>query len=199
MKANPGPSAAGVGIAVLTVLAVLAMLGSLGCAPPAEEQGTAALITLSSPSIADSIIPKKYTCDGDGISPALSWSAPPPGTQSYVMIMNDRDSIVGRLRRHLYAHWLMYDLPGDAHELPEGIAPQQRQLADGSRQGSKGLNDFGYGGPCPDNHIPHHYVFTLYALDVKPDLPIAASEREIRKAMQGHVIGRGQLVTTYQR
>lgn len=199
MRANHGPVRP-VGVAVLASLAaVLCLLGTTGCAPPVEEQGTAAVIALSSSSIADNIIPKKYTCDGAGISPALSWTAAPPGTQSYVMIMNDRDSIVGRVRRRLYAHWLMYDLPGDAHELPEGIAPQQQQLADGSRQGKKGVNDFGYGGPCPDNHIAHHYVFTLYALDVKPDLPIAASEREIRKAMQGHVIGRGQLVTTYQR
>jgi Raf kinase inhibitor-like YbhB/YbcL family protein len=185
------------GVAILA--AVLGLLGPIGCAPPPDEQGAAAVITVSSSSLVDGVIPARYTCDGRGISPALSWSAPPAGTQSLVMIMNDLDSITGHLRRHYFVHWLMYALPADAHELPEGIPPQQQQLTDGARQGKKGPNDFGYGGPCPDDHAPHHYAFTLYALDAKPELPIGASEREVRKAMQGHVIGRGQLVATFHR
>ncbi len=175
------------------------MLLPVGCAPPPDEQGTAAVITLSSASLPGGVIPTTYTCDGAGISPALSWTAPPAGTQSQVLIMSDLDSIVGRLHRHYFVHWLLYGLPADAHELPEGIPPQQAQLADGTRQGTKGPNDVGYGGPCPDNHVPHHYAFTLYALDIKPDLPVAATEKQIRGAMQGHVIGRGRLVASFQR
>ena len=183
---------------VAALAAVLCLLGPIGCAPPPDEQGAAAVITLSSASFADGVIPAKYTCDGSGISPALSWSAPPAGTRSLVLIMNDLDSITGHLRRHYFVHWLVFALPADAHELPEGIPPLQ-QLPDGTRQGKKGPNDFGYGGPCPDGHTPHHYAFTLYALDAQPELAIGASEREVRKAMQGHVIGRGQLVATFHR
>jgi Raf kinase inhibitor-like YbhB/YbcL family protein len=185
------------GVAMLG--AVLCLLGPIGCAPPPDEQGTAAVITLSSPSLVDGTIPAKYTCDGGSTSPALSWSAPPPGTRSLVLIMNDLDSIAGHLHRHFFVHWLLYSLPADTHELPEGIPPQQQQLPDGARQGKKGPNDFGYGGPCPDGHAPHHYAFTLYALDAQPELPVGATEGEVRKAMQGHVIGRGQLIATFHR
>ncbi len=191
------PAARSVGVAVLA--AVLCLGGPIGCAPPPDEQGTAAVMTLSSSSFTDGVIPAKYTCDGAGISPALSWSAPPAGTRSLVLIMNDLDSIAGHLHRHYFVHWLLYALPADAHELPEAIPPQQQQLTDGARQGKKGPNDFGYGGPCPDGHAPHHYAFTLYALDAKPELAVGASERDVRKAMQGHVIGRGQLVATFHR
>jgi Raf kinase inhibitor-like YbhB/YbcL family protein len=187
-----------VGVAALA--AALALAGPIGCAPPPDEQGKAAVITLSSASLADGVIPAKYTCDGTGISPTLSWSAPPTGTASLVLIMNDLDSIAGHLRRHYFLHWLVYAIPADTDELPEGIPPTQ-QLPDGARQGKKGPNpgDIGYGGPCPDDHAPHHYAFTLYALDAKPELPVGASERDVRKAMQGHVIGRGQLIATFQR
>src|SRR5450755_1436171 len=178
-------------------IAVFAIVSPIACAPAPEEQGTAAVITVTSTSLANGVIPKQYTCDGDGRSPALSWTAPPAGTQSYALVMTDLDSRVGHLRPHLFVHWVMYALPAAAHELPEGI--QGQQLADGSFQGKNGNSGIGYAGPCPPGTGPHRYAFTLYALDAKPDLPAAATERELRRTMRGHVIGRGQLVASFQR
>lgn len=179
-------------------VAVFAIVTPIACAPSPSKQGTAAVIALTSSSLAGGVIPKKYTCEGDGSSPALSWTAPPSGTQSYALIMTDLDGPVGFLRRHLFVHWVMYALPAEAHELPEGI-PAQQQLADGARQGKNGINNIGYAGPCPPRTSPHRYAFTLYALDSKPDLPGAASEREVLKAIHGHVVGKGQLVASFQR
>jgi Raf kinase inhibitor-like YbhB/YbcL family protein len=165
---------------------------------PPGEQGTAAVITLSSSSLADGVIPNKYTCDGAGSSPALSWTAPPAGTQSFVLIMTDLDSTVGYLRRHLFAHWVLYALQPETRGLAEAI-PAQQQFADGARQGKNGIGNIGYAGPCPDGTSPHRYAFTLYALDSKPDLPGAASQREVLKAMHGHIVGKGQLIASFHR
>jgi Raf kinase inhibitor-like YbhB/YbcL family protein len=179
-------------------VAVLAIATPIACTPSADEQGSAAVMTLTSASLADGTIPKKYNCDGDGISPALAWTAPPTGTQSYALIMTDLDSPVGHLRRHLFEHWVMYGLPADAHAVPEGI-PAQPQLTDGTRQGKNGINNIGYAGPCPHGTSPHRYAFTLYALDSKPEFAVAPNGRELLQAIHGHVIGRGQLVASFHR
>jgi Raf kinase inhibitor-like YbhB/YbcL family protein len=170
----------------------------IACTPSTGEQAKATGMTLTSSSLADGTIPKKHTCDGDGSSPALAWSAPPAGTQSYALIMTDLDAPVGFLRRHLFVHWVLYALPSTTRELPEAI-PAQQQLADGSRQGKNGINNIGYAGPCPPGTSPHRYAFTLYALDSKPELSGAARPRELLKAMHGHVVGGGQLIATFHR
>jgi Raf kinase inhibitor-like YbhB/YbcL family protein len=179
-------------------IAVFAIVTPIACTPSADEQGSAAVITLTSSSLADGTIPKKYNCEGDGISPALSWSAPPTGTQSYALIMTDPDSPVGFIRHHPFVHWVLYALPATARELPEAL-PAQPQLPDGTRQANNGNHGIGYAGPCPPADATHRYAFTLYALDVKPELPATASERELRKVMQGHIIGRGQLLASFHR
>jgi Raf kinase inhibitor-like YbhB/YbcL family protein len=179
-------------------VAVLAIVTPIACTPSADEQGSATVITLTSSSLADGTIPKKYNCEGDGISPALAWTAPPTGTQSYALIMTDPDSPVGFIRHHPFVHWVLYALPATARELPEAI-PAQQQLPDGTRQANNGNHNIGYAGPCPPVTTTHRYVFTLYALDSKPELPGAASERDLRKAMHGHVIGRGQLLASFHR
>jgi hypothetical protein len=177
---------------------VVVIVTPIACTPSPGEQDKASGMTLTSSSLADGTIPKKHTCDGDGSSPALSWTAPPAGTQSLALIMTDLDAPVGFLRRHLFVHWVAYALPAATRELPEAV-PAQEQLADGSRQGKNGINTIGYAGPCPPGTSPHRYAFTLYALDAKPELSAAARPRELLKAMHGHVIGGGQLIATFHR
>ncbi len=180
-------------------IALFAIVTPIACAPPAEQQGTAAVITLASSSLAGGVIPSKYACGGEGISPALSWTAPPPGTQSYALIMTDLDGPKGFIKRHLFVHWVIYGLPAAARELPEGIPASQQQLADGTFQGKNGNYGLGYAGPCPPGIATHRYALTLYALDMKPDLPADANEQALRSAMRGHIVGRGQLIATYHR
>jgi Raf kinase inhibitor-like YbhB/YbcL family protein len=143
------------------------------------------------------LIPKQHTCDGKGVSPVLSWSAPPTGTQSYVLIMDDMDTRHAFLKGR-FVHWVAYGLAADKRELAEAL-PQQDPLPGGTRQGRNGNATVGYAGPCPGDAIPHRYVFTLYALDAKPDLPAGATARDVRRAMQGHVIARGELMARYRR
>jgi hypothetical protein len=77
--------------------------------------------------------------------------------------------------------------------------PTQGQLADGSRQGRNDFGEIGYGGPCPPGHSPHHYVFTLYALDAKLNLPVGATRAQVESAMRGHTLAGGELIGLYQR
>ena len=88
-------------------------------------------------------IPKKFTCDGPDVPPQLSWKEAPAATQSFALIMYDPDAPAGT-----FVHWVLYDLPGNTRELPEGMEKQE-QLATGALQGRNDFRKIGYGGPCP--------------------------------------------------
>lgn len=137
-------------------------------------------------------IPSRHTCDGANLSPALSWTDPPEGTESYALIMDDPDAPVGT-----FVHWVLYNLPASARQLPEGV-PRN----DDVQGGPQGLNDFsqtGYGGPCPPRGKPHRYFFKLYALDTKLDLPAGARKKDVEQAMKGHVLAESQWMGRYKR
>jgi Raf kinase inhibitor-like YbhB/YbcL family protein len=138
-------------------------------------------------------IPKKYTCDGEDLSPALAWTNAPAGTQSFALIADDPDAPVG-----IFTHWILWNIPPDASGLPEGV-PQQETVADGARQGKNGFRRIGYGGPCPPPGKPHRYFFKVYALGAKLDLKAGASRGELERAMGGHVLAEAQLMGTFGR
>lgn len=138
-------------------------------------------------------IPKKFTCDGPDVSPALNWSDPPAGTQSFALIADDPDAPVGT-----WVHWVLYDLPADARSLAENV-PKQEQLPSGARQGRNDFRKIGYGGPCPPPGKPHRYFFKLYALDAKLNLKAGAAKAEVEKAMQEHILAQGELMGRYGR
>src|SRR6185503_9848645 len=128
---------------------------------------------------------------GEGTSPAIDWASPPAGTQSFVLNMHDMDVVRNRTTDD-QAHWLVWNIPGAATGLPEGV-PKGSQLADGSFQ----ISATGpmYRGPGAAAAGPrHHYMFELYALDTKLDVQPAADAFESRTkvfaAMQGHVLGK---------
>jgi len=152
----------------------------------------AAGFKLNSHSFSDGAdIPKKYTCDGDDVSPELHWTNQ-PSAKSFVLIVDDPDAPSGP-----WSHWVLVDLPGDAHDLPEG-AGKSAPLPSGAQQG---INDFKktvYGGPCPPPGKPHRYFFKLYALDSKLALRESPAKAEVEKAMQGHVLGQAQLIGRYR-
>jgi len=174
-------------VAASLLLAATALTGCRGSAAMAKEK----TMKLTTSSFQDNQIPVKFTCNGAGISPQLAWDAPPAGTVSFALIVTDPDA-PGRT----FVHWVLYDLPAGVRALPEGLP---RQLADGARQGRNDFGDLGYGGPCPPPGSPHHYVFTLYALDAKLNLPVGATRAQVEAAMQGHILARGEMVALYQR
>lgn len=155
-------------------------------------------LSVTSPAfVSGGPMPRAYTCDGADRSPPLRWSGVPAGARSLVLIVDDPDAPDPEAPRMTWVHWVLYNLPPDASELPEGADPAQ--LPPGTRNG---LNDWkrpGYGGPCPPVGR-HRYFHKLYALDtVLPDLGPRATKAEVERAMAGHVIEAAELVGTYQR
>ena len=122
------------------------------------------------------MIPKKFTCDGADVSPPLSWTPAPAGTQSFALIMDDPDAPAGT-----WVHWVIYNLPADTRELPEGVE-KQKQLASRAIQGRNDFRRIGYGGPCPPPGKPHRYYFKLYALDTELTLKAEATKPELERA-----------------
>lgn len=138
-------------------------------------------------------IPRKFTCDGEDLSPELSWSDIPAGTKTFALLTDDPDAPVGN-----WNHWTMWNIPGSAKGLAEGTAKEAR-LPDGSQQG---LNDFhkpGYNGPCPPPGRPHRYYFKLFSLDTKLDLKAAATKKDLEAAMKAHILGQAEWMGRYGR
>ena len=138
-------------------------------------------------------IPRKQTCDGADVSPALRWSEAPPGTRVFALVCDDPDAPGGT-----WVHWVVYGIPATAAELGEGVPPSPR-LADGSKQGTNDFRKVGYGGPCPPRGKPHRYSFRLYALSADPGLGPGASKEQLMRAVEGKVLGQAELVGTYGR
>lgn len=139
-------------------------------------------------------LPPRYTCEGANLAPPLSWSGVPSGTRSLALVVDDPDAPDPAAPKTTWVHWLVYNLPATTQGLPEGGKP----LPAGAREGNNDWQKSGYGGPCPPIGR-HRYFFKLYALDVRlPDLgPVTKGGLE--KAMSGHVLGRAELVGTYQK
>jgi Raf kinase inhibitor-like YbhB/YbcL family protein len=197
---NRDPIMRQVGLLFIGIMLVSAAL--VGCAQPSPPSETIAppvgdetTFTITSTAFATGAdIPVKYTCNGQNVSPALYWTQVPTGTASFALIMYDPDAA--------YTHWVIYNLPPDATGLPEAV-PKGDTLANGALQGKIGSGGSGYPtgymGPCPPKGGPHHYQFTLYALDITLDLAAGASKDQVLQAMQGHILGQAQLVGIYQR
>jgi len=133
-------------------------------------------------------IPKQFTCDGADQTPVLRWGAPPEGTKSFALVIDDPDAPGGTFR-----HWGVFDIPASA-----------RSIGDGKHVGTEVTNDFdkpGYGGPCPPpGHGPHHYHFKLFALDTdKLGLSPSAKVADVENAARQHAIAEGEIVGTYER
>jgi hypothetical protein len=138
------------------------------------------------------LIPQKYTCDGEDISPQLEWGDLPENVQGFALICDDPDAPVGT-----WTHWVLYNIPAEMRVLPEAIPPDA-DLADSSRHGKNSWGRLGYGGPCPPSGT-HRYFFRLYALDRLLDLAAGASQKQLLQAMEGHILAQAELVGRYTR
>ncbi len=138
-------------------------------------------------------IPPKYTAYGDEVSPPLSWSDPPAGTKSLALIVEDPDAPDPENPKTVLVHWLVYDIPATARELPEGAAGGK--LPGKARQGRNHWGKKGYTGPTPLVGV-HRYFFRLFALDKElGDLSWPGKEK-LLAAMKGHILGKAELVGT---
>lgn len=151
-------------------------------------------LELSSSAIAaGSTIPTVYTCDGENVSPPLSWRGASPETKSFALIVDDPDAPSG-----LFTHWVVYNIPSSVHELPVDM-PVDSDLPQGGIQGRNSFGHQGYDGPCPPPGPEHHYYFRLFALDRELDLPPSATRNVLINAMRNHIIASAELITRYAR
>jgi len=137
-------------------------------------------------------IPRKYTCEGEDISPPLAFRQVPPETKSLALIVDDPDAPDPKAPKTVWVHWVVFNLPPLAPGLPEGA-----KLPAGA---TDGLNDWkrtGYGGPCPPIGR-HRYFFKLYALDTTLELT-RPTKAQLEQAMQGHVLAQAEVVGTYEK
>jgi Raf kinase inhibitor-like YbhB/YbcL family protein len=168
--------------------ASLLLLG-LGCGaadlrPAVPEGRDIASITLTSRSFGNNAaMPIDFTCDGKGVSPQLSWSSPPEGTQSLHLLLEDSDAAS-------HTQWIVFDLPPETTSLPEGVDVGSL----GGKLGANASSDVGYGGPCPPRGELHRYVFHVFAADTKTlGLPEGSRRQAFDNALSGHLIGEGTL------
>ncbi|MEW5765944.1 MAG: YbhB/YbcL family Raf kinase inhibitor-like protein [Acidobacteriota bacterium] len=150
--------------------------------------------SLSSPRFdAGQPIPRVHTCDGEDRSPALTWTHVPPGTRAFALLCDDPDAPMGT-----WDHWVIYNIPGSATGLAEGLAAAER-LPDGSLQGVNSWGRIGYGGPCPPPGKAHRYYFRLFALDAPLALGAGATKAQVLAAMKGHTLATAEMMGTYER
>lgn len=170
--------------------------GTEGQQPPEQERQTfsAQIMQVTSSAFVEGAdIPVKYTCQDQDVSPPLEWSGVPVGTQSIALIMEDPDAPGRR-----FVHWVLYDIPADVSELPEGVEASETTSFDATN-GVSGFRRLGYGGPCPPAGGLHRYFFKLYALDTMIGLEPGATKADVELAMEGHTLANGQLMGRYQR
>jgi Raf kinase inhibitor-like YbhB/YbcL family protein len=150
---------------------------------------------LSSPAFAPGgEIPRRHTCEGDDLAPALMWTGVPEGAASLVLIVDDPDAPDPAAPQRTWVHWVLYDLPPSATGLPEAGRP----LPEGTREGLNDWNRHGYGGPCPPIGR-HRYFFKLYALDRRLPALARPTKAAVEQAMRGHVLAQAELVGTYRK
>jgi hypothetical protein len=141
---------------------------------------------LTSPAFAPlQTIPAKFTCDGVNVSPELHIEGVPRGTRSLVLVMDDPDATGGRT----WDHWVVWNIDPTTTVITEEFVPV------GATQGLTSFGDQKYGGPCPPRGSkPHRYMFKLYALDIKLDLPPSSRKTDVERAMEGHVVAEANLM-----
>jgi Raf kinase inhibitor-like YbhB/YbcL family protein len=138
-------------------------------------------------------IPKKYTCEGANVSPALKWTQLPPQTRSLVMIIDDPDAPDPAAPKMTWTHWVVFGLAPDREGLDEGVKL--------NRDKHVAWNDFRhrkYEGPCPPKG-KHRYFHKLYALDIEIRDRINPSKSDIEQLMKGHILGKAELIGTYEK
>lgn len=166
---------------LLVTIVFLALLD--GLTARAQEPKT---FELASPAFKNQeAVPEKFTCHGADVNPQLDIVNVPEGTKSLAVIVDDPDAPEG-----IWVHWVVHNIP-----------PDTTKIAENSKVGAEGLNDFGifrYRGPCPPNKKVHHYSFRVYALKDKLELNEGFIKSDLERAMDGKIIAQAQLVGTYE-
>jgi len=144
-------------------------------------------LTVKSPAFEhNKAIPEKYTCKGENTNPPLTIGGIPQKTKSIALIMDDPDAPSGT-----FDHWVVWDIPPQTTTIAEHTAP--------GKEGVNSAQEHGYHGPCPPPGKPHRYFFKVYALDTQLGLGANSRKKDVEKAMQGHILAKGELIGLFRR
>jgi hypothetical protein len=183
-------------------LPILTLAAGLMAAPLAARSQSP--LVLTSPDVhagqqmANAQVFKGMNCTGANISPALQWRGAPAEAKSFALTVYDPDAPTGSG----WWHWVTYNIPAGTTRLAAGAGdPGKSLMPAGSAQGNTDFGTPGYGGPCPpQGDKPHHYIFTLYALDVaKLDVPPSATAAYVGFNLHAHTIAKTTLTALYGR
>lgn len=150
-------------------------------------------------TIAEKFVFQGFGCKGGNVSPALSWSGAPAGTQSFALLVHDPDAPTGGSG---WWHWVVYDIPASASDIAQGAGTADgAALPKGAKQGVTDFGAAGWGGPCPPvGDAKHHYHFTLHALKVaKLDIPAGATAALIGYMVNANSLGKAEFTGLYGR
>ncbi len=186
-------------LAIVCATILLASAGCRGSTPSTQGEGAVRMKLSSTAFKEGEAIPRRFTGEGDDLSPPLTWTDAPPGARQFALIMDDPDAPTAQP----WVHWVIYGLPAETNSLPEGLPRKARPTTQPTvRQGPNSFSrdNLGYRGPMPPpGHGVHHYHFRLYALDSqvadKPDM----TKEQLLAAMNGHILATCELVGTYER
>ena len=179
-------------ISAVLIATILIWKSAHNNTPLPKQKMDSNIMQLTSPAFANNnTIPKEYTCDGQNISPPLSFENVPSNTRSLVLIMDDHDVPKNLVPSGIFDHWVVFNIPSRtkgaaANEILTGI------------YGSNSSGKPEYTGPCPPDK-EHRYIFTLYALDSILSLQQGASKDEVLKALNGHIIAEAILIGRFNR
>jgi Raf kinase inhibitor-like YbhB/YbcL family protein len=163
-------------------------VGGFGTPPIGSEFPASWGMSLYSPAFLENgYIPSKYTCDGENVSPPLHIRGVSAKARSLVLVMEDPDALGGD-----WVHWTVWNMEASTRVISENSIPE------GSVEGDTDFDLPAWAGPCPREGV-HRYVFRLYALDVKLELPSRADKRQLAKALNGHIVDQSLLVGLYGR
>jgi hypothetical protein len=175
-------------IAVMVGVYIIGVINKKNPMPTVSNSFKNSSLKITSSAFSDnSLISSKYTCDGENVSPPLSFSGVPQSAKSLALIVDDPDAPGGT-----WIHWVIWNINPDLKEVPENAA------GDIGVEGVSSFGKIGYGGPCPPSGT-HRYFFKLYALDAELDLPAETTAPGLSKAMENHIIGYAELVGLYSR
>lgn len=159
-------------------------------------EGAMTLMLKSSAFHDGGAMPAHYTCEGQDVSPPLTWTGVPNATRSLALIVDDPDAPDPQAPKMTWVHWVLYNLPPEAAGLAQGVA--SAQLPPGAQEGVNDWRRTGYGGPCPPIGR-HRYFHKLYALDTRLEGLNKPTKAQLEAAMQGHILAQAVLVGTYQK
>jgi Raf kinase inhibitor-like YbhB/YbcL family protein len=169
------------------LLLALAGCGGDSTSSPADADAPATITVTSTAFGEGEVIPQRYTCDGDEVSPPLAWSGVPDGAAALALVVDDPDAPSGT-----FTHWVVLDIPVGTTSSDESGVPA------GGVQATSSAGDAVYAGPCPPGGT-HHYRFTVVALDAETGLGDGASLDDALEAVDEHAVARGTLTATYTR